>query len=405
MSKSLEKHKLFRGDVSRGLKSDEQSVDREEGVIRGFSVMTSGEVRNHGVIADQRTLEQVVQQGNQARFGIKSRFGHPTMSGEALGTLLGRAKNFRLDGEQVRADLHLDPSAHSTPNGDLAGYVMGLAETDPESFGTSIVFDPEYEAQLDEKGKPIVDANTGEEALPLVRVKKLFAVDAVDTPAANDALFGTKFFTADVELSAAATRFLESFLGRPEAVEQALGFLQRFRATQEPEKEDPMAEPKKDEAPTIDFEPIRKDGFTAGHAEGKKLGAEEATKLERERIAKIHASSFPGQEELVREAIEKGYSVEEAQARFIDDEKKQGKKRLETFRKDEVPALGPNEDRMTEKAPTSEKVPDGEYDEVALSAQWDKDAGLRSEFLGDKKSFLAYHRAFARGEVKIKSGK
>ena len=172
----------FRADVVR---SGDIRVNREQEVITGFAVVTKGVTHDERGEFDDLALNSVVELGNKSKMGIKSRFGHPNMSSTALGTFLGRAKNFRKDGDVVRADLHIDSTAHQTPDGDLAGYVMNLAESDPEACGSSMVihWDALERKELSADGKALP---------PLIRVKKLMSVDVVDDPAANNGLFGTQ---------------------------------------------------------------------------------------------------------------------------------------------------------------------------------------------------------------------
>ena len=134
-------------DVNHGIKGGKSGIDRVfqdgkfHGVIHGVAVMTAGNVKDsRGWKIDQITLDQIVAAGNaHDNLGLKSRFGHPNMSGNALGTFLGRAQNFYRDGDAARADLYISKTAYNTPEGDLASYVFGLAEKDPEAFGTSVV--------------------------------------------------------------------------------------------------------------------------------------------------------------------------------------------------------------------------------------------------------------------------
>lgn len=226
---------LLRSEVARGIAEGQKGVDREHGIIRGFAVMTKGNVKDYrGWEIDDETLENIAAAGNKIKLGQKSRFGHPNMSSTALGTFLGRAKNFRVDGDIVRADLFFDETAYETPDGDLANYVMHLAESDADAFGTSVVLgDYELKYRLDNDGARKKD-DKGKELPPLLRVKKLFAVDVVDDPAANNGMFGgLHFFNPDVKLSAEATQFLDKFLSNPDAVTKVIGFLERYRANKE----------------------------------------------------------------------------------------------------------------------------------------------------------------------------
>lgn len=110
----------------------EGAVDRERGIIPGALVVTEGEAKGHGVFLEAEFVDEVIRQGNEAKAGLKARFGHPNMCSTALGTFLGRWKNFRRDtitrddGSQAvaaRADLFLSQSAKDTPHGvaPLAG--------------------------------------------------------------------------------------------------------------------------------------------------------------------------------------------------------------------------------------------------------------------------------------------
>ena len=82
------KRELLRTEIARGIKQG-FGVDREKGIIHGFAVMTKGFIKDQrGWEIDEATLDQVAQAGNSMKTGLKSRFGHPMMSSEALGTCL-----------------------------------------------------------------------------------------------------------------------------------------------------------------------------------------------------------------------------------------------------------------------------------------------------------------------------
>jgi len=167
------------------------------GLIRGAAVITRGEARGHDMWIDETMIKQVSLAINAAGQGVKSRFTHPSLSGDGLGHGLGRYRKASVDGDIVRADLHVFESAHKTPDGDLADYVLTLAREDPESFGNSIAFEPDIGAEEEFRGKhsdedgifqsPDPDNTKG---YAHVRLFDLRAVDAVDEPAANpDGLF------------------------------------------------------------------------------------------------------------------------------------------------------------------------------------------------------------------------
>ena len=182
-------------------------IDHEQGIIRGVKVCTEGPAVGHGVSLDAEFVGSVVAFGNAKKQGVKARFGHPNMCGTALGTFLGRHKNFRTetttrdDGSKAAtaiADLFLSNEAKDTPNGDLHGYVLGMAENEPDVFGQSIVFTPGQPYRRDQDGNKVLrytdegDQNGAFNDAPgpdFAECAELHACDCVDDPAANDGLF------------------------------------------------------------------------------------------------------------------------------------------------------------------------------------------------------------------------
>jgi len=176
------------------------------GIIKGVSAVTRGEALGHGFWLDAEFLGQVETQLNSG--DRKARFRHPGLSSDGLGTTLGTMVGAEVDGDKVVTDLHILESAHDTPEGDLAGYVMQFAEESPDLFGTSIVFRMDHaaarqfmaehsETRKDRDGIERPDFNTfkspdadNEQNLPHARLAALKAVDVVDEPAANpDGMF------------------------------------------------------------------------------------------------------------------------------------------------------------------------------------------------------------------------
>ncbi len=204
MSISL-RHKpsYLRGPTSKGFMDLRTSVIRDggdsgAGLIQRFSVITRGEALGHETWIDKDFLQETADAINATgESGIKSRFTHPDMSGDGLGKFLGRVKTGRVIGNQVYADLHLSELAHSTPEGDLATFVMDMAEKEPDMFGTSIVFrrgmaaEEEFRAaNLDKTGKFKSPDRNNEANLLHARLAELRADDVVDEPAANpDGMF------------------------------------------------------------------------------------------------------------------------------------------------------------------------------------------------------------------------
>ena len=211
-----DKPQCLRVGGARGI--EQGHVDRKAGVIHDYSVLTRGEARGHEMWVDAMFLDQVVAAGNASAKGIKSRFTHPGLSGDGLGTAIGRTKNFRLDGDRVLGDLHFLNTASHTPRGDLRTYVTDFADESPDLFGASIVFQPDRNAEeafRDEHtddGKFMSPDKDNAKGLRHFRLAALVASDVVDEPAANpDGLLAA--FTEGSELPALAESALSFALG------------------------------------------------------------------------------------------------------------------------------------------------------------------------------------------------
>lgn len=154
----------------------ESKVDRETGVISGVSVISVGEAKGHGMFVDATTLEQVKLSAEQHEDGVKVKTDH--WSG--FNGIVGVIKNFQIDGDKLRGDLHL------LENHEAREKVLEMAEKMPSQFGISISFSGEAET------KPVeADGITSE--VKFARCESLEACDLVDSPAANkDGLFSAK---------------------------------------------------------------------------------------------------------------------------------------------------------------------------------------------------------------------
>ena len=180
------------GGLSAAAKIDPQGGMYNAGLIPGVAVLTQGPARTHEMWADREMLNQVAAAISERPDGSKSRFTHPGASGDALGKALGRFTSAKVRSGVVRADMHLYESAHDTPDGDLAGYIMRLATEDPQAFGTSIAFDADAGAEnqfraahSDQHGQFRSPDKKNVNNYPHVRLARLGAVDFVDDPDAN----------------------------------------------------------------------------------------------------------------------------------------------------------------------------------------------------------------------------
>lgn len=255
----------FNGDVLAAAGSRLESINTEKEILHGVRITLEGEALGHGIWLDREFCTAVAEQGNATGdVGLKVRYGHPAMCSDALGTELGRAKNFRVvdfkrtvDGSEVTcagviADVYLLQAAHSAPQGDIAAHVIAMAKEDPKQFGQSIVFTYSDFVVKDADGNrhsyhdecevgEIYTNDKGEEAHKCKHydewmsqsadgkvyavLGKLHGSDFTDTPAATDGIFSTN------TLAEEATEMLEDhpqlrqvLLSKPENV---IEFLKR----------------------------------------------------------------------------------------------------------------------------------------------------------------------------------
>lgn len=189
-------------------------IDREKGVIYGVILAEEGPFKSEGRGEfDRSAIRSIVRMTNERPKGLKSRWTHPGLSSDGLGKHIGRMRNGRsdsvlrergkdADGKPLmkevlvaRADLHFDPTALEEPVGGgkpLGVYIMDLAESDPDAFGTSLVLKVNQETRIDKQGRPLKDDN-GNELPPLWYPTKLHASDVVDEGDATHS-----FLSADI---------------------------------------------------------------------------------------------------------------------------------------------------------------------------------------------------------------
>ena len=203
-------------------------IDTENEVLHDVQITLEGEALGHGIWLDRQFCEDVAAAGNATGdVGLKVRYGHPAMCSDAIGTELGRAKNFRvvdlariIDGKPVvcagvLADVYILKSAHAAPQGDIAKHVLEVAAEDPKQFGQSIVFTyadwfvvdadgnrHSYNEEVEgENAKLSEDEWRAQSAdgKVFVTLGKLHGSDFTDTPAATDGIFSTGTLAEEAE--------------------------------------------------------------------------------------------------------------------------------------------------------------------------------------------------------------
>lgn len=233
-------------------------IDEKNGILYNVQVNLMGEAKGHGLWLGEDFIDGVVEQGNAAKMGVKVRFGHPALCSDALGTFLGRAKNFRkqdvtrADGSIVKgafADIHLAEEAKDAPSGDLYTWTLGAAKNNPDTFGQSVVFTYADFYVVDDEGKQHKyseepEAEDGEnktrydnwirksaDGKQYVMIDKLLGTDFTDSPAATDGVFSSDSLAAQAEkMLDEHPQIMDVLTSKPEVLEQ---FLERYNAVLE----------------------------------------------------------------------------------------------------------------------------------------------------------------------------
>jgi hypothetical protein len=132
-------------------------VDEESKVIKGYVVAEAGTFKTGRGAFNRDSLAAIADLINASPDGVVVNYGHNPDVGspEALDAFLGRAKNAWVEGDKVRANMHLDPVAFLSHNGGVSRgeRIMQRAKTDPKSFGSSLVLAPDK--QRNGSGPPI----------------------------------------------------------------------------------------------------------------------------------------------------------------------------------------------------------------------------------------------------------
>ncbi|MGV4404930.1 hypothetical protein ACQ1PF_07860 [Ornithobacterium rhinotracheale] len=186
--------------ASPNFKQKEVNIDKKEGILYNVRIVEAGVNKNETYFSND-FLNQLVESANSYPKGIKSRFGHPNMCANSLGTYIGRYKNFRMLDNYVVADLHLDPITEKVQvegkGISMKEYILSMAENNGDAFGNSIVIESDFEEAMFE------DSESGK-TFPIHKFKSLIASDLVDEPAATSGMFDNSS-----DLGVLVTNFLD----------------------------------------------------------------------------------------------------------------------------------------------------------------------------------------------------
>lgn len=221
-------------------------VDKENRRINGMVIALAGVLQgDHDGEFDAKTLREIVRLAKLHPKGVKSRFGHPSLSNDGLGSFLGRVTGVHLgeanlvrDGVEssvlaVRGDLQIADSAFQSdgPRGNIGENVLAVAGEDEAAISSSMVLEIEEELRLNKDGSRKLDDETGEPLPPFWRPTRLHSFDIVDDGAAVDGLLALSADGLSDEVVRRGCELLDAqFVGKDrEFIEKRLtGFVSRY---------------------------------------------------------------------------------------------------------------------------------------------------------------------------------
>ena len=150
-----------RSAVAYSTYRDEEMDEMELG---GVSILEVGEAKGHDLFVDKTSLETALKLMGSAKNGVKVKMNH----GSGLDAVVGFARNPRIEGDKLVADLRL------LRNSPHYGLIKEMASEAPDQFGVSLAFVNESET-IDGKD--------------YIRPQSIASADLVSSPAATNGLF------------------------------------------------------------------------------------------------------------------------------------------------------------------------------------------------------------------------
>ena len=150
-----------RAAVANSTYRDEELEETELG---GVSILEVGEAKGHDLFVDKVSLQTALNLMSKAKNGVKVKMNH----GSGLDAVVGFARNPRIEGDRLVADLRL------LRNSPHYGLIKEMASEAPDQFGVSLAFVNESETI---NGKDYI------------RPQSIASADLVSSPAATNGLF------------------------------------------------------------------------------------------------------------------------------------------------------------------------------------------------------------------------
>ncbi|MEO7176990.1 MAG: hypothetical protein ABIV51_13805 [Saprospiraceae bacterium] len=179
----------FRSNAERTF----SNIDLDKKVIYDVILCQVGEAVGHFVHLEQSFMSMLVDYVKKDGKETKCNFDHNYSN---MGLQLGTIKDVRLEGTQVKGNLHLFESADSSPIAPgMASFVLAMAQENPKVVNCSIKFMADYYYTYDSTGQKMKVSpweryyNSDPELKYYVAFKSLESCDLVEAGAVTQTLF------------------------------------------------------------------------------------------------------------------------------------------------------------------------------------------------------------------------
>jgi hypothetical protein len=347
-------------------------VDRAQSTLNEVSLAEAGKFKDGRGHFNEKSIAKFAELASTGN-GVKSRLAHPNASDDGVSKFLGRFRSFSVKDGKFLGSIRMDPSAEKSPHGNLADYVLTRAESDPESFGMSVVGKFDW---FDSKGKQLSrsemwEAQEEQPGETLWIPTELHAVDVVDTGNATSSMFSIEGLSWD-EGARHATEILDTmFAGQDrEVVEgRCRAFVDRYLGnrygdskmtvkeikppTEELEAKDDLIEEQATKTEPVDVESLKKSAREEAASEANSRAVE---------IAEL--CQLAGCPEKASELLRTDASIDLIRKKLIDESAAK-----HALSDQQQPSVEPAKDDSKKLAEAEYQAHKKVYDELGVTAE------------------------------------
>ena len=163
------------------------SIDQTKGSMTSVSLIQIGEAKGHGMFIDQESLESALEVLGENLPAYVTHEG--AIESDRLLKEVGVFSGFFIEEGKLKAESFKALSSFRDDEPERFRRLFDLAESMPDAFGLSLVFEPELVWIMEDGTELPIDQGSAKNAvrdLPSVRFKSIRSADFVDAPAANE---------------------------------------------------------------------------------------------------------------------------------------------------------------------------------------------------------------------------